>query len=216
MDNSGRPGRRWAILLLLLGLPTGCALTPMMPPLNQSYLQSGSIAQPPPSWRGSAPAAEPTRAPSTSPAPLQVEHDTVDDLTRVSVMTHPGRYFLWIQKPQVTFFYVYGGSAPPAEPPAVVYLVFRTQSPQSLLSNKLTLVCDGFPARIAGLPTSRLEQNYQVSTHFLTYAVPRETFLELVKCREAEVEVGGVLAPFTAQQLADLQGLAAKLQASSS
>ena len=129
----------------------------------------------------------------------------------MSIVTHHGKYFLWIQQPQVTFFYVYAGDAQPAVPPAVVYLVFRTQSPQSIHDNKLTLVCDGLPARIAGLPTSRVEQNYQLTSHFLTFAVPRETFLEFASCRSAEVEVGGVHSPFNEQQLLDLQGFAATI-----
>jgi hypothetical protein len=116
-----------------------------------------------------------------------------------------------VQKPQITFFYVYAGSAPPAEPAAAVYLVFRTQSPQTLHDNKLTLVCNGVPAKVGGLPTSRLDYNYQLSTHFLTFSVPRETFVEFSKCREAEVEVGGVHAPFTTQQLLELQGFAATM-----
>lgn len=192
-----------------------CALTPVMPPLSSSYLQSGGVAVPPPSWRMAAPPPPSTKAEAPKAlkaTPPMVEHDTADDLTRVSVMTHRGAYFLWIQKPQVAFFYVYAGQTPPPEPPAVVYVVFRTQSPQSIHDNRLTLVCNGVSADVPGLPTSRLEQNYQLSTHFLTYAVPRETILEFAQCRQAEVEVGGVRASFTAQQLLDLQGLAAKLQ----
>lgn len=197
---------------LLFG--SGCALTPVMPPLTSSYLQPGSLAGPPPSWRVTAPPPDPVEAESPKslvPVPPKVEHDTAEGLTRVSVMTHRGSYFLWVQKPQVTFFYVYAGDAPPAEPPSVVYVVFRTQSPQSIRDNRLTLVCDGVAADVPGLPTSRVEQNYQLSTHFLTFTVPRETIVEFAHCQQAEVEVGGVRAPFTAQQLLNLRGLAAKL-----
>lgn len=203
--------RREAVLCALLAFSGGCALPTLMPPLDRSYLQSGSVAAPPSSWRGSTEPPRPDAPRTTAPKPPTVEHDSAEDLTRVSIVTHHGKYFLWMQQPQVTFFYVYAGDIPPVEPPAVVYLVFRTQSPQSIHDNKLTLVCDGIPAQLPGLPTSRVDQNYQLSSHFLTFSVPLTTFLEFAACRTAEVEVGGVNAPFTEQQLLNLEGFAASI-----
>lgn len=205
--------------LLALSLP-GCALSPMMPPLNSTYLAPGTVAAPPPNWRpapskpvpeATAEAAPEPAAPARTPAPIHIEHDTADDLTRVSLMTHRGAYFLWVQRPQVTFFYVYAGQAP-AAPPAVVYLVFRTQSPSGVLDNKLHLVCDGATAAVPGLPTSRVEQTIQTSVHYLTFAMATATFVRFSECGTAEVEVGGVSAPFTSIQQADLRDFAGTLR----
>lgn len=196
---------------------SGCALSPMMPPLSSSYLSPGTVAAPPPNWRPppskSAPETEApsTPSPGTTPSPIRIEHDSADDLTRVSLMTHRGAYFLWVQRPQVTFFYVYAGQAPAAAPP-VVYLVFRTQSPSGVLDNKLHLVCDGATATVPGLPTSRVEQTIQTSVHYLTFAVPTETVLQFSECGAAEVEVGGVRATFSPIQQSDLRAFTADLR----
>jgi hypothetical protein len=200
-----------SLLTLLL---SGCALSPMMPPLNSSYLAPQMVAAPPPAWKPPppkpAPVAEETPTPSPKPSAVRIEHDSVDDVTRVSLTTHPGAYFLWVQRPQVTFFYVYAGMVP-AESPPVVYLVFRTQSPSDVLDNKLHLVCDGTSATVPGLPTSRVNQTIQTSVHYLTFAIPTETFVRFSECGTAEVEVGGVHAPFNSVQQADLRAFAARL-----
>ncbi len=61
---------------------------------------------------------------------FRTETDAASGLTRVSVTTHPGRYFLWIQRPRLTFFFTYP-TAQPAEAPGFISLVYRTQTPQN-------------------------------------------------------------------------------------
>ncbi len=126
-------------------------------------------------------------------------------------MTHGGSYFLWVQKPQLTFFYVYPGQVLTEAPP-VVYLVMRTQSPQGFRGNRLLLTCNGTTSAVPGLPTSRLAPGIQTSSHFLTFTLPTETFLQFSACQLAAVEVGGVRAPFNTTQALQLQILAAELQ----
>src|SRR5215208_3592756 len=62
------------------------------------------------------------------PTKLRIERDSAADLTRVSVTTHPGMYFRWVQRPRLTFFVVHNGTKMETLPP-VVTLTFRTQSP---------------------------------------------------------------------------------------
>jgi hypothetical protein len=197
---------RGPIAVSLMLCLSGCALSPTMPPLNSSYLAPVTEAVPPPAWRPSA--SNPAPAPAKNATSIRVEHDSADALTRVSLMTHRGAYFLWVQRPQLTFFYVYTGQTLTAPPP-VLYLVFRTQSPSGVLDNRLHLVCDGASATVPGLPTSRVEQTVQTSDHYLTFAIPTGTVTRFSECGTAEVEVGGVSASFSPTQLSDLRAFVA-------
>lgn len=194
--------------ILLLGcvcLPlAACTLTPMMPPLNSSYAGTGVVPSPTPNWpvRTAAP------TPNAGTSQPRTTTEAAGALTRVSIATHPGSYFLWMQKPQLTWFYVLSDSVQPAAQPSTVYLVFRLQSPQGITHNRLTLVCDGIAAEVAGAPESRLESHVQTSSHFLTFAVPRQMFLEFAQCEKQKVDVGGVTVPFDAMASAKLASLA--------
>ncbi len=204
------PARTWLAAPCLAVLVGGavqlsaCTLAPMMPPINASYAGSGVAPTPAPSWPVRAPAPSPEAA---APHP-RTSTETAGALTRVSVATHPGSYFLWIQKPQLTWFYVVNDSLQPPAPVSTVYLVFRLQSPQGIAHNRLTLVCNGVGAEVAGAPDSRLESHVQTSSHFLTYAIPRETFLAFAGCAKQEVQVGGVTVAFDAMASAKLTALA--------
>lgn len=184
--------------LVLAALVTGCALSPVMPPISRNYVQPGGAP---------ATAVPPTGA---SPSPIVREYDAGEDVTRVSVTTHRGQYFLWAQKPRLTFFFVHAGQAPSALPPAV-YLVFRTQTPQAVLDNHLQLTCDGATRMTDGLPTSRVVPGILASSHYLTFEIPLPTYLTLCRCGTAEVQVGGVRAPFSPDQIALLGALAREL-----
>lgn len=184
--------------LLLTG---ACALAPMMPPLSRSDLPSV------PSLQREATSPAFASAPHSVRTPLRVEHNSSENLTRVSVMTHGGRYFLWFQRPQLTWFYVYTGSAP-VSAPAEVFLVFRTQSPQSIRDNRLQLICSGVSTPVPGLPTSEVRPGIQTTSHYLTFAVPLPLFMSFSRCGESAVEVGGVRADFSMEQAHELEVLA--------
>ncbi|MFN8647963.1 MAG: hypothetical protein U0104_14425 [Gemmatimonadales bacterium] len=184
--------------LALAAMLTGCALSPVMPPISRSYVQPDG------------PPATTVPATGTTPSPIVREYDAGEDVTRVSVTTHRGQYFLWAQKPRLTFFFVHAGQAP-ATLPAAVYLVFRTQTPQAVLDNHLQLTCDGATTMADGLPTSRVVPGILASSHYLTFEIPLPTYLALSRCGTAEVQVGGVRAPFGTDQLALLGMLAREL-----
>jgi hypothetical protein len=189
-----------------LALLAGCALSSEMPPIG-------------------APSLSPATAPSGLhlPTPLprsrhfrhqrrfSSEADSASRLTRVAVTTHPGRYFLWVQRPRLTFFFVY-----PAEQltalPEVVSLVFRAQSPQDMATNHLVLSCDGRPRETGIVPRSRLETGVFVNSHFLTFDIPTPAFAEFIACSKVAVDVGGIRVDFAPEQLEALQDLGSRLE----
>ena len=71
---------------------------------------------------------------------LRAVYDSLADSTRLSVMTHRGQYFLTVKRPRLTWSVVYGGQKPGAEPPAEIWLEFRTQSPQVALDSRLEVL----------------------------------------------------------------------------
>ncbi len=189
--------------LARLGLWSVSALGPVTPALTSHYLTPVDA----PGARTEASAADTT--PGVR-APLRAEYDSTEDVTRISVTTHRGKYFLWIQKPQVRFFFAYAGRTP-VTPPPVVYLVFRTQSPQVVHHTRLTWTCNGATSTIRGTPSSWVDQGPMTVSHYLTFKIPTETFVTMAGCGSATLEVGGVRAPFSRKQLRMLQELSAAL-----
>lgn len=194
MYGISKPRTRLLAALML----AGCTLSPRMPALGAQL-----APEPTPESRASNASAKPVPV----RAPVQFEYDDSADLSRYSVVTHPGKYFLWIQHPRLTFFVVTRGTALTASPSAV-YLVFRTQSPQEVSSSHLQLICDGASSQIEALPTARIEQGVLTNSLYQTFAIPVEQFRHLGSCGSAEVSVGGVRAPFHADNMARLRSLA--------
>jgi hypothetical protein len=182
----------------------GCALSGELPPLTQNLLSPA----------GARAGLDVTPfAPSSdrSTAAIEREFNSAEDLSRVSVTTHGGAYFLWVQRPRVTFFFVHTGREL-AEPPGTVYLVFRTQSPQGVANNHLELTCDGSSEFTPGLPTSRVVPGAFTSSHYLTFPLDPRVFLRFAQCGSGTVEVGGVRASFSPKHLAKLQALAGQMR----
>jgi hypothetical protein len=149
----------------------------------------------------------PAREGSPSAATL-VEHDSTTDQTRVSLTTHRGTYFLWVQRPRLTFFYVYSGIML-QHPPASVFLVFRTHEPQAPATNHLALSCEGVEVPQSVARGFAFEPGLMVTTRAFTYELSLETFAAFVSCDRAALTVGDIAVPFTEGQLLTLRDFAA-------
>lgn len=197
--------RPLVVLTLLLPL-TGCALSHVMPPFAAT--------------RSAAAAADTPSAAPILPSPRVFEHrkpiareyDTATDQTRVSVTTHEGVYFLWIQRPRLTFFYVHYG-ATLEHAPASVFLVFRTLDPQLPLHNRLDVECDGVHTELPITPTFWLEPGAMTTSRHYMYELLLAEFAPIVACGSATVAVGQVRAPFNGEQLEALRDFATRLRA---
>jgi hypothetical protein len=142
---------------------------------------------------------------------IDQQYDEITNQTRVSVTTHKGSYFLWIQRPRLTFFYVYEGTGL-SHAPATVLLVFRTVNPQVPNTNRLTLTCDGTPEDLEITPTFWLESGPLTSRRQYMYEMSTGTFARILRCDKTTLALGDVQAPFSTDQLAALRDFAAGMR----
>ena len=181
---------------------TGCALSSSMP----SFSTTASVSHAP------APPASVTaqlRALGAAHAGprIRAERDAATDQTRLSLTTHRGMYFLWVEHPRVTFFYVFPGRALEYAPPSV-FLVFRTHDPQVPSTNHLTLRCNQVDEPQATVPTFAYEPSMLTTGRAFTYELPLATFAQFAGCNTAALRVGDIVVPFSDRQVAGLRAFA--------
>jgi hypothetical protein len=181
---------------------TRCALPNTMPPFATTASAARAPA-PPASAKAQLRALGTVRSRSRTRA----ERDSATDQTRVSLTTHHGTYFLWVQNPRITFFYVYSGRSLEHAPPSV-FLVFRTHEPQVPSTNQLTLNCDQVDEPQAATPTFAFEPRPLVTNRVFTYELPLAIFARFAGCNTAALRVGEITAHFSASQLAELRAFA--------
>jgi hypothetical protein len=200
------PAIRLAIIFLLAPLG-GCALSQAMPPFaaTRSYALVTAAG---PAEASSAS----TRSPVTQTQRITREHDDVTNQTRISVTTHKGSYFLWIQRPRVTFFYVYEGTSF-AHTPATILLVFRTVNPQVPSNNHLVFTCDGNRQDLGITPTFWLEPGAMTTSRHYMYEIPTAVFDRLLTCSSPSITVGDVSASLASDRLEALRAFAAGMHA---
>jgi hypothetical protein len=179
--------------LALLPLLGACAVSSVMPPFAVTRT-SPEVARPP------IVIPVPARRVFQHRKKIIREYDPATDQSRVSVTTHRGTYLLWIQRPRLTFLYVQPG---PAGGPVTgrVFLVFRTQDPQSPAGNRLTQTCDGAQEELTVTPVFWLVRGaFTTSQHYM-YELSYERLVAFAACRQATLTVGGVRAPFAEDQM---------------
>jgi hypothetical protein len=142
--------------------------------------------------------------------PLKATFDSSTNQTRVSLNTHKGMYFLWVQHPRVSFFYDYPGITV-LETPNSVFMVFRTVDPQMPADNHLTIVCADarYPQDIA--PTFWFEPGPVVGANRFTYEIPIDLFAAFVRCEAPAVEVGDIRVHFNQEQTDALRDFASRM-----
>ncbi len=143
-----------------------------------------------------------------------IEH-TVDSATAVlvsRVVVERGRYLLWMQRPRVTVASLRPPGLPPAAWPAEVLIEFRTQSPQYTATNLLALTSGDSLRMEARATGSRIEPRTFVVDHTLTFSLPLDEFLTLIRSREVRLEVGGVAVKLRGDQLEALRDFALQVR----
>jgi hypothetical protein len=145
---------------------------------------------------------------SIGPAQLraQMAYDSLTDSTHVAVVTHKGKYFLWIQHPRLTWTVAYAGRSP-VEPPAQILLDFRTQDPQSPGDNHLV---------IESASGERLELNSvgadsragpMVGNLFMNFLIPSTELARVLGGDKLTLSVGGIRVKFKKEQVEALRDL---------
>lgn len=189
---------RCIVALPLLVALSACAVSHSMPPFSMTRGVGAGTAP------GPLPSELPARREFKHRKRITREYDHATDQTRVAVTTHRGTYFFWIQRPRLTFFYVHAGVGDP-QPPAAVFLIFRTVYPQVPTHNRLTLLCNGSPHELGITPTFWYEQGPMMASRHYMYALPLAEFAQLLSCSTASISLGDVTAPFSNSQLEALR-----------
>lgn len=186
--------RLWPGLTLCLA---ACAPRLVLPPIS-----------PDPRW--SAESTEP--AVTVSPVPagaseVRTDYDLASDFTRRAVTTHAGIYSGWVSKPQITFFALSPGHAPPGHLPARIGLVFRTFEPQAVMGNQLLLTCPGRADSIGVPAASHVVPTGNTHSHFLTYLIPVANIAAFGECPEGTLAIAQIRVSFTGAQLGGIRAL---------
>jgi hypothetical protein len=171
-------------------------------------------AQAPPAHRLMKAAVPPAVRPFGHGKKLRAVYDSTADSTRLSVMTHKGKYFLWTQRPRLIWSVAYPGRTPdPAASPAMVELQFRTQSPQTALDSRLRIL---YPVqRELDVPSSGAYSDPGVLTwsHFMRFRIPCSALVEALASEQVQVSVGGISEYFQPDHLEALRDLLSRVGA---
>lgn len=145
--------------------------------------------------------------------PIAVYADSAAGTVTTSVVVEKGKYLLWMQRPRVTVASARRRDMPDGEWPDLVYIEFRTQSPQYTATNLLTLTTGDTVRMEARATGSRVHQRTLVTDHTLTFELPLADFLHFVHdAPSATFEVGGVRVKLKEEQLNALRAFALRVR----
>ncbi|HEY9014319.1 MAG TPA: hypothetical protein VIM84_04595, partial [Gemmatimonadales bacterium] len=138
---------------------------------------------------------------------VAVAYDSLTDSTHLAVVTHKGKYFLWIQKPRLTWTTAYAGRTPAAEPPLVVVLEFRTQAPQAARDSRLVLQpASGDPIEVVSAGGYG-EQGPITSNHYMRFIIPAADLAAVLAGQSFRLSVGGIRVSFKSTEIYALRAL---------
>lgn len=143
-----------------------------------------------------------------------IEHTTDSATAAVvsKVVVERGRYLLWMQRPRVTVASIRPPELATGAWPGEILIEFRTQSPQYTATNLLTLASGDSLRMEARATGSRIDPRTFVVDHTLTFSLPLDEFLTVIRAREVRLEVGGVAVKLRGDQLEALRDFALQVR----
>lgn len=133
------------------------------------------------------------RAPTVKPhKKVRAKYDSATDSTRWSVVSHKGRYFLWWQRPRLTWSVAHAGRELGTQSPRDVVLEFRTQAPQVALDGRLLIASGGGERLEVGSSGAYSDPGVQTWSHFMRFGVPRAELAQVLVSEDVTVTVGGI------------------------
>jgi hypothetical protein len=138
---------------------------------------------------------------------LVATYDSAADSTHLAVVTHKGKYFLWIQRPRLTWTLSYAGRTPASEPPGEIVLIFRTQNPQSPLSDRLSLKsAPGERLEVASAGAQSVP-GPMTGSLFMRFPIPIAPLAKALANERMKLSVGGIEVDFKPDQMEALRDL---------
>ncbi|HEX2251462.1 MAG TPA: hypothetical protein VHH32_14035 [Gemmatimonadales bacterium] len=144
---------------------------------------------------------------------LIAAYDSVADSTHLAVVTHKGEYFLWRQRPRLTWTISYVGQTPASQPPGEILLIFRTQNPQVPLDSRLVLeFAVGERLEVTSV-SAYSDPGPMTSSLFMRFPLPTCELAEALASEEMRLWVGGIRVDFKPDQMEALRDLLSRLGA---
>lgn len=169
---------RWTVGLFVCVAPSVAA----MPVYAQDA--AGAMAA-----RDTAPPSIPRPEPHRN---VRAKYDGPVDSTRWSVLTHKGKYFLWVQRPRLTWSVAHAGREPGGQPPQEVTLEFRTQQPQVALDSRLVIASGGGDRLEVASSGAYSDPGVVTWSHFMRFGVPGAELARVLAGEDVTVTVGGI------------------------
>ncbi len=138
------------------------------------------------------------------------DYDGTLDSTTVAVVTHPGRYFLWIHRPRITVRFRYPGHRLEAVPSDMVFDI-RVQHPEQPQVSTLVLTPSSGPAVRGSEVVYHSREDVLVTNLDYAYAVPITAFARLIRSEDLTLALGDVKAKYDGAQMEALRDLASRM-----
>jgi hypothetical protein len=145
---------------------------------------------------------------------IRIVYDRATDSTRLSVVTHPGLYFVTWQRPRLTWSVSHAGqTAGASSGTQSVELEFRTQTPQVPTDNRLVVTYGGVGLVEATSLWANTVPGMITNSTFMHFRIPLDQLAAAVADGRVELSVGGVRAKFDPDQLEALRDLLSRVSA---
>lgn len=148
-----------------------------------------------------------------SPAPrfhhgkkVRPVYDSLVDSTRLTVVTHKGKYFLTMQRPRLTWSVAYPGRKMEGRPANQVVLELRTQAPQVATNSRL-VITGGNERLEVGSTGSYSDPGVLTWSHFMRFPIPGDSLARVLAADDVAIVVGGITERMKRDQLEAVRDL---------
>jgi hypothetical protein len=132
---------------------------------------------------------------------LVASYDSVADSTHLAMVTHKGKYFLWTQRPRLTWTVTHVGRTPGTAPPQMIELVFRTQNPQAPTNNRLVIEFAAAERLELASVGAHGDPGPMVWSHFMRFLIPTAELVKGLTGERMQLLVGGIRVKFKPDQV---------------
>ena len=175
-----------------------CLALSVAPALLSAQTAAGTL--------GLSSASHPPRSDIQHDKRLVATYDSLTDSTHLAVVTHKGKYFLWVQHPRLTWTVAYAGRTP-AEPTREIRLDFRTQDPQSPGDNHLLIESPSGERVELNSVSADSRAGPMVGNLFMDFLIPTAELARVLGGTSMRLTVGGIEVKFNADQVEALRDL---------
>jgi len=141
------------------------------------------------------------------PKALVATYDSLTDSTHLALVTHKGKYLLWMQQPRLTWTIAHPGRTPGSSAPTEIVLMFRTQNPQVPEDNRLIIeFAPGERVEVTSV-AAYTHPGPMTSSFFMRFPIPIAELDKALGNERMRLSVGGIRVDFQPDQMEAMRGL---------